>query len=360
MSPAPDESPARDQVFVVPAGRLLPPCCPACGAPGTHPHALSLPRAHQSAEEEALQIYLCDLCFEAHTRHHTARLAWLLGAALLGAALATALSFYWGERQLLLQLLLLGVWCVLWVRGSRALSPRAIPVTEVGPPLADERRIHTTSSRFARALREAGLTPLTDAVSKPQARGFHPLAPTFNQLPWLLIAPTLVSFAWWGALHFLAQASIRVVNMGPGPVVLTIDDRRTLTLPAMRFERAELGQRVHVVAGARTLKLTTMAGEVVFEQQVRVLPSETTLLPRLLPQFCIYEEQKDYSTPNQPSRYTKLGKSLEPLLLTAPIDAWFSPLDESSSTAQLRSPTDPVNWLSTQGKRSAVRLLSCP
>ena len=145
--------------------------------------------------------------------------------------------------------------------------------------------------------------------------------------------------------------------MGPDPIVVLIDDRRVLELNATQFEQPELGGKVRVLAGPRKLTLLSSTGEILFTNTMFIAPGETALLTRLLPQFCIYQEERDYAQLNVPSRLSILGDGVGVLALKSPTDSWFAPLYVPPEPAPAQPPEP--EWASAVGSRIAVRLLEC-
>ncbi len=351
-SPRPD---ATERYFLLPSDRVLPAICPWCGAPGTQ--AIHLDGISGIDAGATPSVYGCDLCASADARRSTVSFAWTLTGALVGVTVATALSFFFGEREQLAQAV-----AVLLISGFLPLARR-----QRHPPLGTLVRLHRDtnadsasrshglrlccgSPAFSQALTEAGF-PLLDDVAAPRPR----------VIPWSSIGahlvPPTVALLWWIALHFFGQAQLRVVNMGPGQVMVVVDGIRLDTVPPMRFERPAMGSEHQLLAGPREISLMTSDGRIVSSETVHVLPGQVALLVRLDPGYCIYMEKRDYAL-NGPPTFAVIGQGTESIQIKTRIDSWFVPLSGKSASDEM--PLREDRWLQPQGHRTAVRLLACP
>lgn len=362
MSDPPDSS--FDQtdmrVFIVPDDRILPAICPQCGAPGTASHALAAPAQAQDSTTTPLEVYLCDLCAQHLARTQTVQVAWALFGTLVGASLASTLTFYWGERLLFTQLLLLTLaGCLLSGLSWHLSKARLLPLFELNAPKANGiRYLYVPRSAYSQKLREDEFEELSRAQFSDL--GGHlpvPLEEQRGKIRWLILSPLLLSVLWWTGLQAFGQATVRAVNMGPDPVTVMIDDRRVLVLHPTQFEQAELGGKFRVLAGPRKLTLVAADGALLFSDTLFIAPGATALLTRLLPQFCIYQEERDYSKLNVPSRLSILFNGTGAFALKSPADSWFAPLYVAKSTTEQEQDAKMVG---AAGVRRAVRLLECP
>lgn len=330
--------------FEIPAEQLLAPVCPHCGAPGTVGFAV------QGNSSAVLIAHRCDLCAGHAARQDTLRFAWLVAASLFGIAAASAVTFIWGERgrtaQVLGLILGLGILGRIAMVSSKG-TARLLETFE--GPNAHTRWLKSRSPWINGALRQMGWNET--GAPTGHADGF-----SWQSALWGL--PALVALSWWLGLHSLAQASIHVVNMGPGPVTVLIDDRRTATIPATRFEQPGVGYHGTSIAGERSFRLLTSSGDVVYEGSWRLLPGQTLLITRLLPGTCVLQEQRDYSAPGGASRWSLLSTASQALVVDTPVDSWFTPLSNSPKGS---APMDAPGSAGTGTKlRTAVRLLPCP
>ena len=341
--------------FFIPEERLLPPVCPQCGAAGSVPALV--PTQHAA---RTLQVHLCDLCAAHAARQATLRFAWITGAVVLSMSVASALTLGWGERGRILQfvvllLISLGLGRLAHAR-SRATSVRLSCVAlRVGPGKPDQHVLSSTSPWLNQALVRLGFEQLDGVAHGPAQRAL-----TGNL--WSRLAPALpavLSCAWWLALHGLARASVYVVNMGPGPVILLVDDRRHAMISATRFEQPNLGYHHELVAGSHKVSLVTASGQSVYSGEQRLLPGQTLLITRMLPESCLWQERLDYEHPGSPSVWSLLARSTQAVLLHQPVDAWFTPLRDGSTPPTPTPPSVPLAEAAA-GTRLAVRLLSCP
>ncbi len=351
-----ESSPCQARFFELRADELLPPVCPWCGAPGTT--LLSLPLKEQ--RHRVLDVHACDLCAEAEARRRTIFLARLLSVSLCGAACATALSYFGGERYEAAQLFVVVLGTVFLgsipVSSTPALDKKLRAFVQ--PPQTSQADaptgvlLRSTSAPLNRALSEAGLAEnsgatLTASVHKAAQAGL-----AREWAPKLL--PALLATAWWLGLHYVGRATLHLVNMGPAQIVLSVDGRRTLTLPPMRFERAGLGTQVELLAGRRALQILSTTGATLFEETVHLLPGQTAVFPRLNPGYCLYAEELNYGSP-APPRFTLLSRGTELVPIEGQVDSWFVPLNSQPSAE-----AEPSKWLRPEGRRQAIRLLSCP
>lgn len=352
------------RVFVVPGSRLLPSICPHCGAPGTTALALAARPIDQHNADLPLEVYLCDLCSQALARAQTVRVAWAIFATLVAASLSSALTFYWGERLLLVQLLLLTLaGCGLaWLSWWCARVHIFLPIELTSPALSGKndgaRYLACRAGSFSQRLFDdefVGLPRSQVAQLWGSTAGLSRESRWTTKL--LILSPLLLSISWWTGLQGFGQATVRAINMGPDPIMVMIDERRVLELNTTQFEQAELGGRVRVLAGPRKLTLISSTGEILFTNTLFIAPGETVLLTRLLPQFCIYQEQRDYSLGNVPSRLSLLGRGIGAISLKSRADSWFAPLYVASDPAPAQPP-EPT-WARAVGSRIAVRLVEC-
>lgn len=362
MSGPPESSfdPTNMRVFIVPNDRILPAICPQCGAPGTTAHALAAPaQAHDSAAPP-LEVYLCDLCVQHLARAQTIRVAWAMFGTLVGASLASTLTFYWGERLLFTQLLFLTLaGCLLSGLSWHWSKARFLPLLELkAPDLNSVRYLYIPRALYSQKLREDEFKELS--LAQFSDLGGHlpvPLDELRGKRSLLILSPLLLSVLWWTGLQAFGQATVRAINMGPDPVTVMIDDRRVLVLHPTQFEQAEIGGKLRVLAGPRKLTLMTADGALLFSDTLFIAPGATALLTRLLPQFCIYQEERDYSKLNVPSRLSVLFNGTGAFALKSPTDSWFAPLYVPKSTAEQEQDMGRVG---AAGFRRAVRLLECP
>lgn len=363
--PAPTD-PLRHRLFFVPQDRLLPLVCPECGAPGTAMHEVepagNTPPQHE--DRPRLSYHLCASCAQARARAQTVRLAWVIVHALGGASLATACSVYFGQRGEALQLLLLLVFsgALLWITTRSSLLPVTLGYAVLHPSAPDGQArgagtfIWARSSAFQEALIGHGFESphLSEAEHERVARALRP-RPALG----LLLIPALITLLWWTGLHSIARARVRVINMGPQTAVLMIDDRRMTLAPATRFERPGLGVMIPVLAGPRDVSLVGASGKTLFEGRVALLPGQTAIVARLLPEQCLYVEERDYGRSDSGTHYSLFMQGIGAQVLPTAVDSWFSPLGEATLSSSKTGAAD-ESWMKTQGKRRGLRLLPCP
>lgn len=344
---------SRYAAFVVPEDRLLPAVCPQCGAAGSVP--VPVPTDHP---ERRLHVHLCDLCAGHAARRATLRFAWFTAVVVVCMSMASAMTFIWGERGRLIQFVVLALIALLLGQFAHARSNAAVLRLKLSwarlrPDLPQQPLLLSASPWLNQAL-----IRLEFAQVAPGDRGVARHALTTSA--WARLGPfvpALLSGAWWLALEGFSRASIYVVNMGPGPVVLLVDDRHQGTVAATRFEQPNLGYRHELLAGARSVRLLSSAGEAVYSNEQRLLPGQTLLIVRLLPESCVWEERLDYEHPGSPSSWSILARSSQVVLLDQMVDAWFTPLgDGSDQPPQSLTPGAET----APGTRVAVRLLPCP
>lgn len=350
-SPRP-ESGERGAIFLVPQERLLPALCPECGAAG------SVPRAVPGGER--LLVHVCDLCAAHAARHATLGFAWFTSAVVLSISIASAFTFVWGERARLVQFLCLVLIAFILGQLAQALSrSRAALLRSWSARLAPDRpseRLLLSHSRYLnRALRQLEFVELDRAPTGAAHTGSVPGG--WSRL--LPAVPLIAGCAWWLGLHGLARSSISVVNMGPGPVVLLVDDRRQVSIAPTRFEQPNLGYRQQLVAGLRKVSLLTASGEAIYSAETRLLPGQTLLIARLVPDACVWQERLDYEHPGSAPAWSLLARSTRAVLLEQPVDAWFTPLRDGSPPPTPETRLAPVAEAAF-GTRLAVRLLPCP
>lgn len=340
-------------VFVVPEDRLLPAVCPQCGAAGSVP--TPVPTDHP---DRRLLVHLCDLCAGHAARQATLRFAWFTSAVVVSISAASALTFVWGERGRLMQfavlaLAALGLGWLAQNRSTAGVARLKLVLSQPGQGQPEQHLLVSSSPWLNQALSRLDF-------ARPQRGGLDPAQQALTVDGWSRLGPlvpALIACAWWLGLSGLSRASIHIVNMGPGPVILLVDDVRKATVFATRFEQPNLGYHYEILAGARSVRLLTGAGETVYSEEHRLLPGQTLLLARLLPDSCLWEERLDYEHPGSPSAWSVLARATQAVLLDHSVDAWFTPLGEGAESPQ--APRTP-GAEGAAGTRTAVRLLSCP
>lgn len=334
---------------LLPADQLLPPACPACGAPGMHPRPvvrpLSLPR------RAPLTAHYCDLCAERLARRTTLAHGLLAAGLLFELSCVTALTLHWGTHRVFSQALI-AVACgaalaALWIF--------------FGPPPVDHfglvedgetregRRFVATSPRFASELVAVvpGGRRLNESNSGPRRRWG-----IWSTMQLLGLLPLLGGLLWLSSLQFFGGVRLRVLSADPSRLVLLVDGRQVASVLGTRYEDPEAGQFVRVLGGRRELRLLKSDGTEVTRQVATLWPGRSYVVGQLPAGRCLFVETRSYGAMGSDHTLAASTDSAPLWEFDAPIDSWFQPLppEGRQEISGLRG---------SGGKRTALRLLSC-
>ncbi len=341
---------------------LVPPLCPSCGAPGLHP--LPIRKADDQNRLPPLEAHYCDLCAQSLESETTRRLASTLAASIIAVAFATALTFYWGLRFPLIQwLLVIAVSAgIPWLAQQLSVWQIALPAVEEldrGSIANGERTLLARNEVFAQALLDAGMQLNHEEVPPDNS-----LSGKFRKRwpIWLVLS---LGVAWWGLLHFLGVAQVRVIYGGERSATFLIDDRHSGELSATYSEDPEAGRILQVLGGRRKFALMSSQGALVAEEKTTIWPGGTYIVAVLPTGMCLFSETMSYGQKGSGSLLVPLSGQGPVWEVEGQVDSWFQPLasprtaaTNDSESGEVASSADVEKSLSG-GSRRAIRLLAC-
>ncbi len=303
-------------------------------------------QAISDGAEQHLLIGYCDECAAHLARHATRRYAALFGGALLAACLAAGLPValpHW-PAWVDAAFSALGALLVPLLAGALERVPRghaaAGPSVFFHEPGELWSRRREWAERFAEGL---GLD-----------RGPEPVAArrrlSIASLP-LALGAALLAFA----LHRFHHPPLRVLNLGQGTLVLTVDGRFAGRVEPTSGESSRAGLELRVPSGRRRLEARDTGGNLLAAASVRLLSGKHHLYAPASAETCFWLESRSYGKeqiqkqperPERPERPKQGSETIVPLqgedrfwVLPDNLRGWFSPNPRDSSGANLTGGT---------------------
>ncbi len=341
-----DERPARPAPWALQVGEAglnAPSLCACCLGTASR-------TAHVAASGgPSVIVHYCGPCHAHGSAARTRALAATLASLALGLGVAALLLISWGSFAVPLQVLLTVAsgtvpYLVLLVRfrpepGHSARGPAVWWRTRRD---GKGHELVATNERWAR------LVASEHSLEVHEATGARPPLPGWLALPLLLLASSTPL-----AVHALS-CHVRVLNRTEEPASVLVDGRLRGVVPPTSAESQRAGLALSLVAGERQLTLVSRSGRVLADVQAGLRPGIDHLLAVSSAPVCFWLERSSYgraaAEPSSagPPREALLGQG--PLwALPYPVDSWFGPNPEPSSSDQL----------SSGGERVALRQGRC-
>jgi len=318
---------------------VVPAECACCGGVAARADAIS------DGAEQHLLVGYCDDCATHLARSTTRRYAALFAGALLGACLAAGLPVAAPAWPLALDALLaaLGAFSVplfsRWLerapRGHAALG-RSVIFAARGELWCLRR---DWGERFAAAL-SPDVRVETSAARRARGPDSLPLA----ALP-LAAGAALLAVV----LHRFHHPLLRILNLGEGTLVVTVDGRFAGRVEPTSGESSRAGLEVRVPSGRRVLEARDTAGRLVASATVRLYSGRHHLYAPASTETCFWLESRGYGKEHAGSEtITPLEGADRFWVLPDNLRGWFSPNPRDSSGANL-----------TGGTSTALRQAPC-
>ena len=308
---------------------VVPAECACCGAVAVRTHGVS------DGAEQHLLIGYCDECAVHLARSTTRRYTALFGGALLGACLAAGLP------------VAAPAWPAAIDAGLAALGALAVPLlarilerapegghAAAGPSVCFRKPGELWSRRAEWAERFAEALGLETAVEPVTVRG----RPSLASLP-LALALALGAAALAFALHRFHHPPLRVLNLGDGTLVLTVDGRFVGHVEPTSGESSRAGLEVRVPSGRRLLEARDTSGNLLASASVRIASGRHHLYAPASPETCFWLESRGYGKEQGAESVVPLEGADRFWVLPDNLRGWFSPNPHDSSGAQLTGGT---------------------
>ncbi len=338
---------AFQRLFLGARRGVVPAECACCGALAVSTQAIS------DGVEQHLLIGYCDECAAHVARHATRRYAALFGGALLAACLAAGLPVAMPAWPMAVDAALaaLGALAVPLLAGALERVPRghaaAGPSVLFGKPGELWSRRRDWAERFAEGL-------ALDSGPEPVSAGRRL---SMASLP-LALGAALLAFA----LHRFHHPPLRVLNLGDGTLVLTVDGRFAGRVEPTSGESSRAGLEVRVPSGRRFLEARDTSGNLLASASVQIASGRHHLYAPGSVETCFWLESRSYGKeqsqnqgPERPERPGRPGRPGRPRLgaetivplegadrfwvLPDNLRGWFSPNPRDSSGANLTGGT---------------------
>ncbi len=294
-------------------GALVPAGCACCG------DVAAESRLERSARgDKSVIVPYCGTCHRHASAFRTRVLAATLASCLLAVTLAAGLPllFEWLPGALFITIVLVGAlvppavaW--LWPRGVEA--------------------AHTASGRAAWWLRDGRLacTHPRWAAELAVANGTDPERSLLREpavSPWML-SGAIVALAAAPFFQWLYHPLVRVLDLGPDRVELSVDGRPVAVIDPTSAESPQAGVELHLPSGRRHLDVRDVIdGRVVASADVTIEAGAKHLYAPASDEYCFWLETNGYGRAGAP------GPGIRPLqgstrfwALPLDVDSWFAP-----------------------------------
>jgi hypothetical protein len=275
-------------------------------------------------------IGYCDECAAHVARQATRRYAALFGGALLAVCLAAGLPVAMPEWPMAVDAAIsaLGALAVPLLAGALERVPRGHaalgPSVFFGEPGELWSRRREWAERFAEGL---GLDRGPESVS---ARRRLSIA----SLP-LALGAALLAFA----LHRFHHPPLRVLNLGDGTLLLTVDGRSVGRVEPTSGESSRAGLEVRVPSGRRFLEARDTSGNLLASASVQIASGRHHLYAPASTETCFWLESRSYGKEQGVDTVVPLEGADRFWVLPDNLRGWFSPNPRDSSGANLTGGT---------------------
>jgi hypothetical protein len=306
---------------------VVPAECACCGGVALRTHPVS------DGAEQHLLIGYCDECATHLARSATRRYASLFGGALLAACLAAGLPVALPAWPLAVDAALSAFGALAVPLLARILERAPEGHAAAGPSVFFRKpgelwaRQRDWVERFGEALGlEAGAQPVSTRATR-----------SFASLPLAAIAALLAV-----VLHRFHHPPLRVLNLGGGTLVLTVDGRFAGRVEPTSGESSRAGIEVRVPSGRRLLEARDTSGNLLASASVRIFSGRHHLYAPASPETCFWLESRSYGkgrSVGAEETITRLEGEDRFWVLPENLRGWFSPNPRDSSGANLTGGT---------------------
>jgi hypothetical protein len=318
VSEPPKSERARRKAALVTLGAtgvLVPAGCACCGEPAARS---AVARGPGGAE---LIVGYCDACVGHLGRESVRKLAATVASALvgLGLALALPLARYPLPLPALSLLVFFAALAPLLVVLAWPRRPEPGHGAE-GPAVrfVGEQRVLCANDRFATELARANAAKI-EHVEFRELR----LARRVFALPLLAVLVAVATL-------LLCSPLVRIVNLGPERIAVTVDGRRVATVDPTSVEAPAAGAEVRVTAGVHELTAAS-AERVVARELVTVESGHMHLFAPGSDGYCFWLETAEYGRGRPPGvTRTPLEGSSRFWVLPAELGGFFRPVPEQA------------------------------